>query len=210
MFELFRSYIATKTVLTEQELKLMESLSTSRKLKKRQFLLQEGDVSRHKCFVAKGLLRLYRLGDADVEYILRFAPENWWMSDMESFTREHPARSYIDALEDSHLILWTKDNFEDLKTQIPALATLEKDLLARSFDATQDRIYSDISFTAEQKYENFIKQFPDVSNRVPLHMIASYLGVSRETLSRIRSQAIHHSIRPVMPADCQSKGFLMA
>ena len=191
MFEAFRKYISDKANLTDQELDMIEAVSVNKKLRRRQYLLQEGDVSRHATFIAKGCLRQYRLADDGTENIMRFGVENWWMSDRESYVTGQPSKSYIDCLEDSELIFWTKENFDLLQKQIPGLHAFIESLLARSFNAKENRIHAAISFTAEEKYNTFLKNFPDIFNRVPLHMIASYLGISRETLSRIRSQYAH-------------------
>ncbi len=191
MFEAFKKYILEKTSLTDEELALIEAASVPKKLRKKQYLLQEGDVSRHNSFIVKGCLRLYRLGTDGNEHILRFAIENWWISDRESYSTGLPTKYYIDALEDSELLTWTKQNWEALEKKIPAFAEFRERLLARSFIANQNRINNHISLTAEEKYQHFMQDYPDFYNRVPLHMIASFLGVSRETLSRIRSQYAH-------------------
>jgi CRP-like cAMP-binding protein len=188
MFETFRKYISDKARLTDDELEMIKAVSVSKKLRKRQYLLQEGDVCRYYCFVAKGCLRQYRAGDDGAEHIMRFAIENWWISDRESIITGEPSKSYIDALEDSDVILWTKDNFNTLLKNIPELHEFLDRLLAKSFNAKENRIHVTISYTAEEKYQNFLNSFPDIFNRVPLHMIASYLGISRETLSRIRKR----------------------
>jgi CRP-like cAMP-binding protein len=188
MFEAFRKYISDKANLTNKELDMIESLSVHKKLRKRQFLLQEGDVCRYMTFIARGCMRQYRIDTDGAEHITRFAIENWWMSDRESYTTGQPSKSYIDCLEDSDVIVWTKENYSELLRQIPEFHNFMEQLLNRSFIAKDNRIHAAISFTAEEKYHNFLKNFPDIFNRVPLHMIASYLGISRETLSRIRSQ----------------------
>jgi CRP-like cAMP-binding protein len=191
MFDVFKKYITEKISLTDQELEKIAALSVPKKLRKRQYILQEADICHHNCFVTKGCLRLYRIGDDGTEYIMRFATENWWISDRESFNDGSPSKSNIDALEDSEVILWTKENFEKLSKEIPGLTVFSERLLAKSFHSIQDRLYTQISQTAEEKYESFVNTYPDLFKRIPLHMIASYLGVSRETLSRIRNQSAH-------------------
>jgi CRP-like cAMP-binding protein len=130
------------------------------------------------------------VGDNGVEHILRFAVENWWMSDRESFNNGTPSKCNIDALENCEVILIDKPDFINLLTNIPNFKKFVDTLLAKSYDAIQNRVMSNISYTAEEKYQNFITRFPDIFNRIPLHMIASYLGVSRETLSRVRSHYV--------------------
>ena len=191
MFEVFEQYLIEKAGLNEEELAAVRAVSVEKKIRKRQYLLQEGDVCVNNCFVVKGCLRLYRVGEDGTEHILRFAAENWWMSDQESLNNGIPSKNNIDALEDSEVILISQSNYINLKMTIPKLHELVEKLKARSFEASQRRILSNISFSAEEKYQNFIKTYPDIFYRIPLHMIASYLGVSRETLSRIRNQFVH-------------------
>lgn len=188
MFESLAVYLREGAGLSDEELSLVKQVTIERKLRKRQYLLQEGDVSHYNCFVAKGCLRLYRIGVDGAEHILRFAVENWWMSDYESYNSGHPSKGNIDALEDSDLLLIKKQDFDALNGAIPRFRLFRERLDARSYDASQKRILSNISETAEERYINFIKSYPQFYSRVPLHMVASFLGVTRETLSRVRQQ----------------------
>ena len=187
MFEIFASYLKKNSDLTHEELEQVRAVVIHRRLRKRQYLLQEGDVCNFNCFVAKGCLRNYRVSEDGNEHILRFAVETWWISDQESYNNGSRSKNNIDALEESEVLLIEKQDFENLLIIIPHFKDFIFNLKARSFDASQNRIMSNISDTAEEKYSNFIEMYPDIFNRVPLHMIASYLGVSRETLSRIRN-----------------------
>jgi CRP-like cAMP-binding protein len=186
MFEIFERYITTRAALTTDDLQFIRSLSISKKIRKRQFLLREGEVARHKIFVCDGLLKTYSRKEDGTEYIMRFAAEHAWTTDHESYYNQTPSKYNIDALEDTTVVLWTKENFIELTEAIPALKTYVVDVMASSMNAIQGRVLGNISYTNEEKYEDFISSFPDVFRRVPLHMVASYLGVSRETLSRIR------------------------
>jgi CRP-like cAMP-binding protein len=188
MFEVFRNYIRDRANLTDKELDAIKVASTLKKLRKRQYLLQEGDVWQYNAFVCKGCTRMYRVGQDGAEHIMRFAVETWWVGDRESYTTVQPSKNNIDALEDSEILMWAKEDYQTLLREIPELNAFSERLITRSLIASQDRIFTTISSTAEEKYQNFLKTYPDIFNRVPLHMIASYLGVSRETLSRIRSQ----------------------
>jgi CRP-like cAMP-binding protein len=184
----FRKYLTSKAAFTNDELEQMEAGAVVKKLKRREFLLRQGDVCRDMAFVVSGCLRLYRTDEDAQEHIMRFAIENWWITDAESFRTGLPAKGAIDALEDTQLLLWSRENFERLKQEIPAFNALEGTLAGRNLDAQVNRLYTAISYSAEARYEDFVKAFPDFYRRIPLHMIASYLGVSRETLSRIRKQ----------------------
>jgi len=187
MFEIFASYLKKNSDLTDEELEQVRAVVIQRRLRKRHYLLQEGEVCNFNCFVAKGCLRNFRVSEDGNEHILRFAVETWWLSDQESYNNGTRSKNNIDALEDSEVLLIERQDFENLLIIIPHFKDFIFNLKARSFDASQNRIMSNISDTAEEKYFNFIEMYPDIFNRVPLHMIASYLGVSRETLSRIRN-----------------------
>jgi len=190
MFEAFESYLRGKAGLNDDEIESVRAVCIEKKIRKRQYLLQEGEVCHYECFIAKGCLRMYGVGDDGAEHILRFAVENWWISDRESYNNGTPSRFNIDALENCEVILINKPDFINLLTTIPKLRDFIDGLLARSYDAIQNRVMSAISYSAEERYQHFISRFPDIFHRVPLHMIASYLGVSRETLSRVRSQFV--------------------
>jgi len=192
MFEVFEAYMMSQDGFTDDALRQMRSLSAVKSLRRKQFLLQEGEVCRYKTFVVKGLLKTYRLKDDGTEYIMRFASENSWSVDHESYNNQTPSKYYIEALEATELIQWTKENFDRLMDDIPLLKTFSEKIKASNLDASQERILMNISYTSEEKYQQFITAFPDIFRRVPLHMVASYLGVSRETLSRIRHAQIRH------------------
>lgn len=188
MFEIFSKYLTDKIELTEPELSRISSVSVIKKLRRKQYLLQEGDVWRHYAFVCQGCLRTYRLDENGNEHILKFSIENWWAGDRESLLTGRPSQCFIDALEESVVIMITKENFDKLCQEIPAFNNLVNELLNRTYIASQQRIHANITYTSEEKYRNFIEKYPDITSRVPLHMIASYLGISPETLSRIRTQ----------------------
>ncbi|WP_143309124.1 Crp/Fnr family transcriptional regulator [Chitinophaga vietnamensis] len=186
MSELFENYIQSKIHLTKDELQHIISLAVTKRVRKRQLLLEEGEVCIHKMFVIKGLLKTYILKDDGTEYIMRFAPENSWITDHESYTHQTPSKYYIEAMEDSTVMLWARDHFYILLESIPALKAYAVNTISNSLNASQDRIRMHISASSEEKYQEFLHTFPDLANRIPLHLIASYLGISRETLSRIR------------------------
>ncbi|ACU62045.1 Crp/Fnr family transcriptional regulator [Chitinophaga pinensis] len=188
MFEVFEQYLKERSALTDEEIAQIRAVTVPKRLRKKQYLLQEGDISHYNAFVVKGCLRLYHVGDNGFEHILRFAIETWWMSDYESYNCGSQSKNNIDALEDSDLLLIDKKDFDMLVETVANFRILKDKLEAKSYNASQARILSNISDTAEKRYENFIKTYPDIYNRVPLHMVASYLGLTRETLSRIRSQ----------------------
>jgi CRP-like cAMP-binding protein len=188
MFECFRKYLEKKTTLSASDYQLIESVSIIKKLRKHQFLLTEGDVCTFNAFVCEGFLRKYSVDDKGTEHTVYFATENWWISDRESLMEGTPSEYYIDAVEDTATLLISKTNFDMLCDKLPAFKDMVNQILQKSLNATHSRINKTFQSTAEEKYNNFLKTFPNLANRAPRHMLASYLGITPETLSRIRKQ----------------------
>lgn len=193
MYEVFQQYLADKISLTGAEASRIREFAIIKKIRKRQYLLQEGDIWRYDAFIAKGCLRSYSIDEDGVEHIIGFGIENWWIGDRESLLSGQPSRFNIDAVEDSVVILFTHGNFERLCTTIPAFGQLINQILQRSFIASQNRIQAALSYTAEEKYRNFLDKYSAFANRLPQTMIASYLGITPETLSRVRKNASRKS-----------------
>ena len=188
MYEVFQKYLDGKIMLTDAESDRIKFFAILKKLRKRQYLLQEGDIWKYDAFIVKGCLRTYSVDEKGAEHIIGFSIENWWTGDRESLLLQQPSRFNIDAVEDSEVILFTHDNFQLLCLEIPAFNDMVNAILQKSFIAAQNRIQSSLSFTAEEKYLNFINKYPGFAQRMPQNMIASYLGMTPETLSRIRRQ----------------------
>jgi len=187
MFELFEQYIK-KTIpeLTEDEIRLMESRCFVRKLRRKEFLLREGEICNEKAFVTKGLFRTFSVGENGAEHILRFIDAGNWLIDPESYFKEQPAKYNIDAIEPTQVVLFHRADFHYLNEQIATLGKYNQDLFKESVLTLQDQLHMTISGTSEEKYLRFIETHPDIYQRIPLHMVASYLGLSRETLTRVR------------------------
>ncbi len=184
--ETFEDYLRSFTQLTELEIKQIQGCSLPVSLRRRQLLLREGDVCRHKIFVARGLLRTFRVRPDGLESTMRFSAEKGWAIDPESYVDQTPSHYRIEALESTKVLLWTRECMEELFETIPSFRLISERLREKSLNYSQQRIFINISHTAEEKYEDFIQNHPDLFRRIPLHLVASYLGVSRETLSRIR------------------------
>lgn len=187
MYDLLLKNIDRFISLKPDEEKYFTSLLKVKRLKKKQYLLQEGDISRYQYFVNKGSLRTYSIDEKGQEHIIQFAIEDWWIGDMYSFLTQTPARFNIDALEDSELLCLDNPSLENLYSKIPKFERFFRHLLQNAFIASQRRINDMISLTADDRYCNFMTQYPLLEKRLPQKQIASYLGIKPESLSRLRS-----------------------
>ena len=188
MYEVFFQNFHKKVPLTQQEQETIKNFLTPKKLRKKQYLLQEGDICRASAFVEKGALRAYSVGENGGESIIQFALEGWTISDLYSFLTEEPATYNIDALEDSELVLISKSAHEELLNTMPKYETYTRLQITGAYLAMQKRLTSIMSLSLEERYNNLTAMYPDIVQRVPQHMIASYMGLTPETLSRVRKK----------------------
>jgi CRP-like cAMP-binding protein len=190
MFELLHKKISEKIFLTEEEFNFCKSLFVPKKLRKRQYLLQEGAVCKYQAFVEKGILRTYTVDKKGGEHILQFASEGWWMADLSSYITGEPSLFNMNALEDAELLLLSKPSWDQLLEKIPRFKHYFRILIQNNLIATQKRLMQSLSEPAGEKYVKFTQTYPDCIQRVPQLIFASYLGVSRETLSRLRKHIV--------------------
>ena len=174
--------------VSEQEFELIKNYFIRKKLRKKQYFLQEGDICKYFGFILSGAMRQYTVDDKGAEHIVQLAVENWWVGDRESWTMSVPSLYNIDAWEDTELLLMSHDTLLELVQQFPAFAETKKIMDDRNNIASQRRITSAISSTAEKRYTTFVECYPNLLERFPQHMIASYLGIAKDTLSRIKRQ----------------------
>lgn len=188
MFDFFQKKVAETISITDEEFEYAKTLFIPKKLRKKRFLLEDGNPCVYTTFVEKGLLRSYTIDEKGNEHILQFGMQGWWVADLYSFLTGEPSEYNIEALEDSELLLITNSSWDLLLKEVPAFERYFRILIQNNLIATQRRLMGTMSTTAEERYQKLLQHFPDIIQRVPLHMIASYIGVTRETLSRLRGQ----------------------
>lgn len=188
MFDLLFENISEHVQLTGEQQDFCRTVFVPKKLRKRQFLLQEGDVCRYTAFVEKGMLRTYTVDEKGNEPILQLAMEGWWVADLYSFLTNEPSPYNIEAIESCELLLVDKRSWDMLLDHVPPLERYFRILIQNNLIATQRRLMGAMVESAEEKYLKLIANFPGCLQRIPQHMVASYLGITPETLSRIRSQ----------------------
>ncbi len=186
-----RAHILKRISITEDEFKQSLTFFTPKKLKKHQFFLQDGDVCRNLGFVTKGCLRIYTTDSKGDEHVIQFAIEDWWVSDLNSFLSGKPSTWDIDALEPSELLLLEKNDREKLLAAVPKMERFFRLLQEANYIATHKRINESLSASAEERYLSFIKTYPALVRRIPQNQIASYLGITAQSLSRIRKELSH-------------------
>lgn len=186
MYELFFKNMTEKVKLTRDQQQMIRQYLVPKKIRKNQYLLQEGDVAKYAAFVEKGALRAYSVDEKGTEHIIQFAFEGWTISDMYSYMTGEPATYNIDALEDSELVLLNKSAQEEILQRVPEYEEYIRLQLTGAFMSMQKRITSMLSLTLEERYIQLTQLYPSLVQRVPQRMIASYMGLTPETLSRVR------------------------
>ncbi len=186
MFNELRKYFESRFDFNDNDFEFIKSLFISRKIKKGEFLQHAGDIPKYAAFIEKGCLRMYVIDDKSREHIVQFAPETWWLNDSASLMNKIPSKYYIDAIEDSELLLLEPSGHQKLAENFPGYLAAYLKGVQKHVAAKNERIAASLKFSAQERYLTFLKTYPTISLRVPQRMIASYLGISPETLSRVR------------------------
>ncbi|MFD1258537.1 Crp/Fnr family transcriptional regulator [Mucilaginibacter terrae] len=182
----FESYLRTNTNLPPEAISQIISFALLRSLRRNEYLFSTGEICRHKVFVVSGMLRTFNTSADGGEHILQFSAENSWTLDPESYDRQIPSLVSIAAVEPTTILYWQKADFNVLLTEIPQFKSFADQIISRNIYYSRQRILKALSNTAEEKYEDFVKEFPGYLLRLPLRMIAAYLGISLKTLTRVR------------------------
>ncbi|HEY4289570.1 MAG TPA: Crp/Fnr family transcriptional regulator [Puia sp.] len=192
MQQLLRDYInrVTSSIMPDEEYKFLVDAFSLKLVRKKKFLLHEGSICTYMAFIARGAMKQYFTDEKGIEHIVRFGIEGWWMSDRESFVSLTPSRYTIEAVEDCDLLVTTPEKMAQLKKNSPSFVKLGQILDERSYIASQKRIEATISYTAGEKVIYLMESNPEFLHRFPQNMLASYLGLSPETLSRVRKQLL--------------------
>lgn len=172
--------------LTETEQELILARAKQRLIKRRQMILQEGLICRHYTFIVKGCFKMYGVDERGMEHNIQFAAENDWIADIGSFHSKKPSKLFIEAVEPSEFIQIEQQDLYFLYINIPKLDRIFKVIVENKYVELQNRVLQNISSTAQQRYVNFLEQYPTLASRLPNVQIASYLGITPEFLSKIR------------------------
>lgn len=187
MFEKLDSHISRCAPITDSELEAVHSRVRHRSFKKKTLLLQQGEICKFEAFIIKGCVKKYYIDQNGDEVILQFAVEDWWISDIGSFSEQKPSNLFLETLEDTEVLMIDFDSKQQLFNEIPTLERVFRIMLQRAYSVLEGRFYSTVAHPAELRYLEFLDKYPSIPQRVPQQQIASYLGITPESLSRIKS-----------------------
>jgi CRP-like cAMP-binding protein len=174
--------------LDNKEIDFFKSILQTKKLKRKEFLLKPGEISKTENFIHTGCLRTYTVDANGFEHILMFAIEDWWTGDLHSFLTQSPATYYVEAIEDTEVIQYTKENLEKLLIQVPKFERFYRIMLQKSLISLHQRVSQNLSLSAEERYLNFIKKYPHLLERLSQKQVAAYLGITPIFLSMLRKK----------------------
>jgi CRP-like cAMP-binding protein len=184
-FSLLLEHVFKHITLTQEEQSYFVSLLNVKKLKKKQYLDQEGDISKGPAFVTRGILRSYSLDKNGFEHVIQFAPPGWWIGDMYSIVKQKPGRLYVDAIEDSEILWLWKSDLDKLYSSIPKFERFFRILAENAIVAFENRLISNLSLPAIERYAQFCSVYPSLIESLPQKQVASYIGVTPEFLSKM-------------------------
>ncbi|PIF47319.1 CRP-like cAMP-binding protein [Chryseobacterium sp. 52] len=191
MTESLKKHIREYIDISDEKLEKYCSAFRIQKLKKKDFLLKEGDICESEGFVLNGCFKVFHTDSNADEQILYFAVEDWWISDIDSFINQIPSQLNIQAIEDSEILLISKEDKEKLYQEIPEIEKLMRLKFQISIIALQRRIIDNLSKSSDEQYQDFLKKYPKTAHRLTNIQIAAYLGVTPEFISRIRRKMVN-------------------
>lgn len=191
-----KNYLQSKAGITEEQFEALTQNLKTATIEKGEILLQQGEICHHSFFVEQGLLRSYTIDDSGKEHIIQFATENWIISDRSSIFFNEPSDFFIDAVEPTTFVYLDQQFIHKASEISAAFRIFNEKALQNHIRHLQKRINLLLAATAEQRYLDFIKLYPDVTLRVPQWMIASYLGITPESLSRVRKELAKRNFKP--------------
>ena len=189
-FEKIKNHVARYIQLTEEEENYFLSLPKIKKVKKKQFIVQPEFICKYRSYVVSGAMRGYLVDNDGQEHTIAFAVEDWWISDFSSFIFQQPATLFVEALEETTLIQLDYHAEQLLMETVPKFEKFFRIVTQRAFAFLQQRMLSNLSKTAEERYEEFMHKYPQIAQRVPQYALASYLGMSTEYLSKLRNNRL--------------------
>ena len=184
------NYINKFVNLTEKEQHFVSSKVVYRKYLKGQYVVQEGDICKHQCYIVSGCTKTFYVDDNGQEHIVMFAVEDWWTSDMGSYITQTPADYNVQCIENTEMIQISYDVREELFKEVPKLERFFRMIIEKGLVASQKRIVRNFSLSAKERYLIFKESYPKIEQRIPQYMLASYLGITKEFLSKIKSKLI--------------------
>ncbi|MFC4721820.1 Crp/Fnr family transcriptional regulator [Geojedonia litorea] len=186
----FLDYILRYVDLTPEEINLLLDNISHRSYLKGQYIVQQGDICRFESFVVNGCVKTFYVDDDGQEHVVLFAIENWWAADLGSFLSQEPADYNVQCIENTEVIQFSFEQLEMLYQNIPKLERFFRIIIQNAFVASQRRVIKNFSLPAKERYIEFKSRYPQIEQRVPQYLIASYLGVTKEFLSKIKSQLL--------------------
>lgn len=173
---------------SKEELVVFNELLQVKKVSKKNFLLQQGEICNFEYYITKGCIRSYCIDEKGAEVIMTFSVEDWWVSDIASFNEQKGSHMFIETVEDCELLLLTPHTKEELLRRVPRFERVFRMMVQKHLASYQERLFNNISLSAQDRYLNFLEKYPALPQRIPQWMIASYIGVSAEFLSKIRKK----------------------
>lgn len=190
MFHEIDNHISRCASISSPELEIFHSRLKAKTFKKKTLLLKQGEICKFEAYIIEGCVKKYYIDPDGEEVILQFAVEDWWVSDIGSFSEQKPSNLFIETLEDTNVLIIDFESKARLFKEIPTLERVFRIMMQRAYSVLESRFYATVTNSAEERYLQFLEKYPTIPQRVPQQQIASYLGITPESLSRIKSKLL--------------------